>query len=141
MKNIDSDRQDHESPIAIEKWGWRYHHIGIPTTNPMPGEKYYPSNCECINITCKCKCVGIEWNAQLDGKNLKLEEKEQVKITIISPFLGFRYTKSDFIQDSGYSNIRLYLDKQEYFGEWEIYFSNDTPDSIVYVNYDIFRMM
>ena len=42
MNTIIKNRQDHESPIAIEKWGWRYHHIGIPTTNPMPGEKYYP---------------------------------------------------------------------------------------------------
>lgn len=25
-------RQDHEPPRATAEWGWRYHHLGIPTT-------------------------------------------------------------------------------------------------------------
>jgi hypothetical protein len=33
-------RQDHEPPLAIQAWGWRYHHIGIPTKNPVHGEIY-----------------------------------------------------------------------------------------------------
>lgn len=60
MKNIDSDRQDHESPIAIEKWGWRYHHIGIPTTNPIPGEKYYP-HLKMYVSGFETSPYGIEW--------------------------------------------------------------------------------
>jgi len=39
MKKI---RQDHEPPQSIEKWGWKYHHLGIPTNRKMPGEKYLP---------------------------------------------------------------------------------------------------
>ena len=39
MQNI---RLDHELPAAIEKWGWKYHHIGIPTDRQMPGERYIP---------------------------------------------------------------------------------------------------
>lgn len=35
-------RKDFELPEAIEKWGWKYHHLGIPTTNKMPGERYLP---------------------------------------------------------------------------------------------------
>ena len=35
-------RQDHEQPESIEKWGWRYHHIGIPTDNIMPDEVCLP---------------------------------------------------------------------------------------------------
>jgi len=32
-------RQDHEPPpVAAE--GWRYHHLGIPTDTPHPGETY-----------------------------------------------------------------------------------------------------
>ncbi len=27
-------RQDHDLPQAIVKRGWRYHHLGIPTTVP-----------------------------------------------------------------------------------------------------------
>ncbi len=33
-------RQDHEQPAAIVQKGWRYHHVGIPTTLPRPGERH-----------------------------------------------------------------------------------------------------
>jgi hypothetical protein len=33
-------RQDHELPSATHRWGWRYHHTGIPTTEHRPGERY-----------------------------------------------------------------------------------------------------
>jgi hypothetical protein len=33
-------RSDNEAPRAIEKWGWKYHHLGIPTNRVMAGEKY-----------------------------------------------------------------------------------------------------
>lgn len=33
-------RKDHEPPLAIEKWGWKYHHLGIPTTQHFQNEKY-----------------------------------------------------------------------------------------------------
>ena len=39
MKNL---RSDNEQPESIEKWGWKYHHLGIPTDEIMPGEKYVP---------------------------------------------------------------------------------------------------
>jgi hypothetical protein len=32
-------RRDHEPP-AVARRGWRYHHIGIPTQTPRPGERY-----------------------------------------------------------------------------------------------------
>jgi hypothetical protein len=35
-------RQDHEPPLATGKWGWRYHHTGIPTNGPIIGENYLP---------------------------------------------------------------------------------------------------
>lgn len=35
-------RQDHELPESIEKWGWKYHHVGIPTNKKMPNERYLP---------------------------------------------------------------------------------------------------
>lgn len=35
-------RQDHEPPAAIAQKGWRYHHLGIPTTTPMPNEVHLP---------------------------------------------------------------------------------------------------
>lgn len=33
-------RQDHELPYATARDGWRYHHLGIPTDKPRPGEQY-----------------------------------------------------------------------------------------------------
>ena len=35
-------RQEHELSEAIEQWGWKYHHLGIPTDVKMPNEKYIP---------------------------------------------------------------------------------------------------
>ena len=34
------ERQDHEAPWATAVDGWRYHHLGIPTNTPRPGELY-----------------------------------------------------------------------------------------------------
>jgi hypothetical protein len=33
-------RMDYELPLAVKEWGWRYHHIGIPTAGSIAGEKY-----------------------------------------------------------------------------------------------------
>ncbi|HEY6953386.1 MAG TPA: hypothetical protein VI758_13340 [Bacteroidota bacterium] len=33
-------RQDHEPPPVVANNGWRYHHLGIPTTVRHPGERY-----------------------------------------------------------------------------------------------------
>jgi hypothetical protein len=37
---MEHKRQDNEPPLAIAEWGWRYHHIGIPTGIPIEGEEY-----------------------------------------------------------------------------------------------------
>jgi len=36
------NRQDNEPPLATSKWGWRYHHLGIPTDVMIEGERYIP---------------------------------------------------------------------------------------------------
>lgn len=38
---LDHIRQEYELP-EIEKWGWKYHHLGIPTDKKMPNERYIP---------------------------------------------------------------------------------------------------
>jgi hypothetical protein len=35
-------RRDHEPPRATGRWGWRYHHTGIPTRERRDGERYLP---------------------------------------------------------------------------------------------------
>lgn len=36
------NRKDDDPPLATSDWGWRYHHIGIPTENRMENERYLP---------------------------------------------------------------------------------------------------
>ena len=33
-------REDRALPLSLSDWGWRYHHLGIPTDIPRPGEVY-----------------------------------------------------------------------------------------------------
>src|SRR5579871_3125624 len=33
-------RRDRDLPWVVEKLGWRYHHIGVPTEIPRSGERY-----------------------------------------------------------------------------------------------------
>ena len=33
-------RQEQEPPLATSEWGWRYHHIGIPTHGAITDEFY-----------------------------------------------------------------------------------------------------
>jgi hypothetical protein len=35
-------RQEHELPLATKKWSRKYHHLGIPVKDPIPGEKHIP---------------------------------------------------------------------------------------------------
>ena len=35
-------RLENELPESTEQWGWKYHHLGIPTDKVMPDEKYLP---------------------------------------------------------------------------------------------------
>lgn len=39
MKN---KRLEQELPLATEKWGWKYHHLGVPTSEIKPNERYLP---------------------------------------------------------------------------------------------------
>jgi hypothetical protein len=39
---MEKKRLEHQPPISIEEWGWKYHHLGIPTDKIMPNEVYLP---------------------------------------------------------------------------------------------------
>jgi len=36
------NRNENEPPLAITEWGWKYHHVGIPTKTKMPNERFLP---------------------------------------------------------------------------------------------------
>ena len=33
-------RKENDEPLATSEWGWRYHHLGIPTNEPFKDEVY-----------------------------------------------------------------------------------------------------
>jgi hypothetical protein len=37
---LENKRRENEPPAAVDKWGWRFHHIGVPVNKAMPNEKY-----------------------------------------------------------------------------------------------------
>jgi len=60
MKNMYKIRQDHEQPESVGRWGWKYHHIGIPTSIKMPDERYIP-NLKFYVSGFSTSPFGIEW--------------------------------------------------------------------------------
>jgi hypothetical protein len=80
-------RLDNEPPLSIEKWGWKYHHLGIPTKNIMPGEKYL-SGFGVYVSGFNNSPFGIEW--------MRFEEGSQVNKLIQSvPHIAFEVTDLD----------------------------------------------
>ncbi len=53
-------RHDHELPESVEKWGWKYHHLGIPTNKIMPNERYLSHLKFYVSGFSTCP-FGIEW--------------------------------------------------------------------------------
>lgn len=53
-------RQDHEPPLATGEWGWRYHHMGIPTNEPINGGVYLTLLKICVGGF-DTSPYGIEW--------------------------------------------------------------------------------
>jgi hypothetical protein len=39
---MEKTRLEHELPESIESWGWKYHHLGIPTKEKIANERYIP---------------------------------------------------------------------------------------------------
>ena len=60
--NTDSckNRNDNEQPMVIVKYGWRFHHMGIPTDTPQPGERYL-DNLKMYVSGFESSPYGIEW--------------------------------------------------------------------------------
>jgi hypothetical protein len=57
---MNGKRKDHEPPLATGQWGWRYHHIGIPTHEIINDENYLPAYKTGVGGFDKSP-FGIEW--------------------------------------------------------------------------------
>jgi hypothetical protein len=88
LENKNYERQDHEPPLAIEKWGWRYHHMGIPTAKPMQGETYL-SSYKLYKSGFEKSPFGIEW--------MRYEEDSPIhKLVQSVPHIAFEVDDLDF---------------------------------------------
>lgn len=36
-------RKDNEPPLVTSLWEWKFHHLGIPVTKPIPDEQHIPA--------------------------------------------------------------------------------------------------
>ena len=53
-------RLEQELPLATEEWGWKYHHLGVPTDKVMPNERYLPQFKLYTSGFSTCP-FGVEW--------------------------------------------------------------------------------
>jgi len=60
MTKLYNFRRDDDLPLCVEKWGWKYHHLGIPTQKKMPDERYLPHLKFYVSGFSKSP-FGVEW--------------------------------------------------------------------------------
>jgi hypothetical protein len=81
------EREDYEPPRAISEWGWKYHHLGIPTKAKFPGERYLEKFKFFVSGFPTCP-FGIEW--------MRFERGSPVNALIQSvPHLAFEVENID----------------------------------------------
>ena len=81
-------RSKNELPEAIEEWGWKYHHLGIPTQKKMPGERYLPQFKFFVSGF-STSPFGIEW--------MRFEKNNPVdKLIQTIPHLAFKVADLDY---------------------------------------------
>ena len=80
-------RQEHEAPTAIAEWGWRYHHIGIPTDTPRDGEVYLEEYRVYVSGF-DTSAYGVEW--------MRFEEKSPISELVRTvPHIAFEVDDLD----------------------------------------------
>lgn len=81
-------RQDFELPPCIEDWGWKYHHLGIPTHMKMPNERYLPQFKLYVSGF-STSPFGVEW--------MRFEEDSPIsKLIQTVPHIAFEVENLDF---------------------------------------------
>ena len=91
-------RSDSELPLCIEEWGWKYHHLGIPTQQVMPDEKYLPQFKFYVSGF-STSPYGIEW--------MRFESDSPMdKLIQTVPHLAFEVNDLDFeLEKRGFNII------------------------------------
>ncbi len=80
-------RSEIDPPAATARWGWRYHHLGIPTTVARPGERYLKEHKFYVSGFERSP-YGIEW--------MRFEEDSPISDLIkTTPHLAFEVDDLD----------------------------------------------
>ena len=88
------ERKEYETPLVSEKYGWRYHHIGIPTNKKMAGEIYIKKYGMYISGFSSSP-FGIEW-MRFD-KNSPISDLVKTIIYIFTSLEGSRFISADHL--------------------------------------------
>ncbi len=81
-------RLDHESPECIASWGWKFHHIGIPTKERKENERSLPLYKTYVSGF-ETSPFGIEW--------MRFEEDSEVQELIQKiPHIAFEVEDIDW---------------------------------------------
>ena len=81
-------RLEHELCEATEKWGWKYHHLGIPTKIEMPNERFLPQFGFYVSGF-ETSPFGVEW--------MRFEKDSPILQTIQTvPHLAFEVENLDY---------------------------------------------
>ncbi|HEY3390060.1 MAG TPA: hypothetical protein VGK38_10850 [Prolixibacteraceae bacterium] len=97
MEEMQNDRLEHELPESVTDWGWKYHHLGIPTMIKMPDEQYIPHLKFYVSGFCSSP-FGVEW--------MRFEKDCQIhKLIQTVPHLAFEVTDIDY--EIGVRNLKV----------------------------------
>ena len=88
MNEVPQIRHEFDLPSCIEEWGWKYHHIGIPTDKKMPHEKYL-SKFKFYVSGFSTSPFGVEW--------MRFEKDSPIdKLIQTVPHIAFEVENLDF---------------------------------------------
>jgi hypothetical protein len=94
---METPRQDYELPESIEKWGWKFHHLGIPTTSKMENETYLDQFKLHVSGF-DTSPYGIEW--------MRFEENSPIHILVQTvPHIAFEVSDLDY--ELTYRNLKI----------------------------------
>lgn len=91
------ERQEKDGPFAIDRWGWKYHHLGIPANEKLTDAVYFPEWKFSVKGF-KTSPFGIEW--------MKFDEDCTIHELIKTvPHIAFVVEDLDFELDTRGFNI------------------------------------
>lgn len=94
---MENRRQDHELPESVEKWGWKFHHLGIPTNHKMQNEDYLP-NFKFYVSGFESSPFGVQW--------MRFETESQIdKLIQTVPHVAFEVNDLDYELEHRIFNI------------------------------------